>query len=399
MSSLHRQPGRPNWFCAFRGPRGKQHFKSTGTPIKAEAQIICANWGKAARMARKGLLRHDRARRYSDQVMAELVEETGGSAPRATARKFFEAWLAQKENEAAESTMLRYRGIVDRFLKFLGERADQNLNHIGTEDVLAFRDELSADVASGTVNTYLKVLRVALGRAAKRELVIKNVAALVDKVSTRDKHERRAFTDEELKKLLDVADADWKTAILLGLYTGLRLGDIATLDWGSLDLLRAELTVTDHKTGRTQIIPIHSDLLRHLNDVAGADDPSARLCPNFANVGIAWLSNQFYDLMTRAKLVHKRTHERTKGKPGRSGRRRLQDISFHALRHTTTSWLKNAGVSDAVAMDLVGHESAAVSKAYTHVSKEAKRKAVDAMPDISKLCQQLELGIARRKAK
>ena len=44
--------------------------------------------------------------------------------------------------------------------------------------------------------------------------------------------------------------------------------------------------------------------------------------------------------------------------------------------------IKNAGVSDVVARDIIGHDSAAVSRVYTHIDTETKRKAVDMMPDI-----------------
>ena len=40
------------------------------------------------------------------------------------------------------------------------------------------------------------------------------------------------------------------------------------------------------------------------------------------------------------------------------------------------------GVSDVVARDIIGHESEAVSRNYTHIDTETKRRAIDAMPDI-----------------
>jgi site-specific recombinase XerD len=49
-----------------------------------------------------------------------------------------------------------------------------------------------------------------------------------------------------------------------------------------------------------------------------------------------------------------------------------------------TSLLKNAGISDAVAMELVGHDTAAISKLYTHISTDAMRQAVNRMPDVTK---------------
>jgi integrase len=95
------------------------------------------------------------------------------------------------------------------------------------------------------------------------------------------------------------------------------------------------------------------------------------------------LSNQFGDILAEAGLVDARSHkaDENTGK-GRATRRAVSEISFHSLRHTNVSLLKNAGVSDAVAQDLVGHESAEVSRLYTHIEDKAKRDAVDKLPVI-----------------
>jgi integrase len=58
------------------------------------------------------------------------------------------------------------------------------------------------------------------------------------------------------------------------------------------------------------------------------------------------------------------------------------DTSFHSLRHTAVSLLKDAGIPDAVVMALVGHESTAISYRYTHVGKESLAKAAAALPEL-----------------
>ena len=58
------------------------------------------------------------------------------------------------------------------------------------------------------------------------------------------------------------------------------------------------------------------------------------------------------------------------------------DVSFHSLRHTAVSLMKDAGVPDAVVMELVGHESSAMSHRYTHVGKESLAKAAAALPEL-----------------
>jgi len=45
---------------------------------------------------------------------------------------------------------------------------------------------------------------------------------------------KRPFILNELRAVLDVADLEWKSMILFGLYTGQRLADIATLRWNKI---------------------------------------------------------------------------------------------------------------------------------------------------------------------
>ena len=62
------------------------------------------------------------------------------------------------------------------------------------------------------------------------------------------------------------------------------------------------------------------------------------------------------------------------------GKRQVFELSFHSLRHTAVSLLKDAGVPDAVVMALVGHESAAISQRYTHVGRDALQRAANSLP-------------------
>ena len=57
-------------------------------------------------------------------------------------------------------------------------------------------------------------------------------------------------------------------------------------------------------------------------------------------------------------------------------KRQQSPLTFHSLRHTAVSLLKNAGVSDVIAMDIIGHKSEAVSRRYTHIESDTKRKAL-----------------------
>jgi len=93
------------------------------------------------------------------------------------------------------------------------------------------------------------------------------------------------------------------------------------------------------------------------------------------------LSRQFDELLTRAGLIQRETTHRKRGN-GRGAWRVQSELSFHSLRHTATTLLKSTGASNAIAGEIIGHDSAAISRGYTHIETETLRKAVDAMPDI-----------------
>jgi integrase len=72
-------------------------------------------------------------------------------------------------------------------------------------------------------------------------------------------------------------------------------------------------------------------------------------------------SLQFHDVPVSAGLALARPPKWKAHGKGRESPRVRSDVTFHSLRHTATSLLKNAGVSGAVARDIIGHESAAIS--------------------------------------
>ena len=91
---------------------------------------------------------------------------------------------------------------------------------------------------------------------------------------------------------------------------------------------------------------------------------------------VSLLSHQFVDLMAQVGLRPGTSHKATG--TGRDGKRKGMDISYHSLRHSAVSLLKDAGVPDAVIMALVGHDSVAMSARHTSIGKESLVKAREA---------------------
>jgi integrase len=199
---------------------------------------------------------------------------------------------------------------------------------------------------------------------------------------------RRPFTVEEIRLLLKNANDEWRGIILCGVYTGQRLGDIVRLRWNNVDLPGEELRLVTQKTGRTVIVPLAKPLLAYLMALPATDSNAAPVFPRAFDIveregRVNNLSNQFYDILAAAGLADERSTNKQKEGDGRDVKRKQRGLVFHSLRHTATSLLKNAGVSEAVAMDIIGHDSPAISQNYTHVDEDAKRRAMAKLPDIT----------------
>jgi integrase len=343
-------------------------------------------------------IRDSKARAAVIQIFSDVFRFVSGREFGAGSfRAFADSWLAGIKPQLSPRSYPKYESAVRSFIKFLGAAGDRDLLGFGARDdvlVLQFRDHLAGRLAPGSVNDVLKIIRQMFKTASQR-FKIESPAHFVSglRKNAAEAAKRRAFTVPELGRILRAAhDTEWEGIILAGLCTGQRLSDIVVLRWENVDLARSEIALTTRKTNRRILIPIAEPFLDYLLDIPASDDPkafvflkaAAQLMRSKAEHA-SGLSNQFHDILASAGLVKRRSHRKAKDGSGRAARRRPSEISFHSLRHTATSLLKNAGVSQSVVMDIIGHESRAVSQAYTHVGEAEKRQAMAAFPSSSTL--------------
>ena len=401
MASLRNRPRSPYYFACFTDPKGRRVQYSTKQSNKRKAQEIADQWEKASKLGTEQRLSEVQARK----VLSSIYESVSGSAlPSATTRDFIKIWAEKRKTDTSSRTYDAYKQVTRDFVTSLGERADLDISQVSKADVAKFRDAVLKRTSAATANKSLKYLRVALGAAYKDGLAQENPAAKLDTIRRRGggAGERRPFTIAEMTTLLGHASQEWKGLILFGLYTGQRLKDIAGLTWQNVDTAHNQLTLVTGKTGRRMILPLAVPLVAYLEELPTSDNPAAPIFPDAHKIATSSevdsrLSQQFHGILVAAGMAKERSKEET-GK-GRSRKRAVNDISFHSLRHTATSLLKNAGVSETVAMDIIGHDSKAISRQYTHVDEASKRSAIALLPDITKPATPAETKTAPANAK
>ncbi len=382
MAFLWKHPKSQYWMARFYDRDGKRRNRSTRTKNRKEAEKLAESYELASRKKRTAI----QARRVIAALHAEI---TGEGLPTHSVKEFFDAWVEAKRPETASATIRFYGNARKKFLSFLGDDAGRDIGEITREHILKFRTHEAKTLAAKSVNHSIKFLRMVF-KAAKRDgAIADNPAEFVDVVRSRGTvgtAQRRPFSLDELRAVLAIADPEWRSMVLFGLYTGQRLSDIADLRWSNVDLKQGEIRLNARKTGRSIIIPLAGPLKKHVEALPSSDDGDApihsRASAYLKKQGKSGgLSNQFAQLLAQAGLRPKQAHRATH-KQGRGVGSAKSPLSFHSLRHTAVTFLKEAGIPAATVMELVGHDSKQMNDHYTHVGKESMIRAAESFPDL-----------------
>ena len=194
-----------------------------------------------------------------------------------------------------------------------------------------------------------------------------------------DVGERETFTADQIKKLVDAAGGDWSGAVLAGYFTGLRLGDVANLQWHCVDLDNGLLRIKTGKTGSQVTTPIHPDFEKWLRGRPRGIG-KAQVFPELAGKrtgGAGGLSAQFAKLMKRAGIVRRLLRS------GDGAGHQTSNLSFTACAIHSCRPLLHAGASPAeLRQRLSGHADDQTHARYTHHEIEMLRAAVAKLPGI-----------------
>ncbi len=352
-------------------------------------------WEKAAKLGSQKRLGETQARTIMSEIFQTLHDEP---LTFSSSRDFLTGWAEKQRPPAtAPRTHAAYAQIARDFIVSLGHRADVDISQVGRNDVARFRDEVAARTSAATAHKALKYVRIALGAAMRDGLMQTNPASLVikDKLTAEEKAAqvtRRALTVDEIRAILLNASGEWRGIILIGYYCGQRLKDITRLTWANIDMEAGVFRFTTAKTGKRMELPIMPQVAAYIAELPAPDknSPAAPLFPKAYKIGIkttgdSRLSQQFYKILSDTGLVEAReATPKTGGTKRPTQSRRVNEISFHSLRHSATSELKKSGTTEAIAMGIAGHDSSSISRHYTHIDPATMRAAVAKLPDITK---------------
>jgi integrase len=328
-------------------------------------------WENAHQEARNGHIVKERVTSVIDALFLRMTsgKESLFAPP---ADRYFKDWIhGRKADGLAEGSLHSYRKTVEVFLKFLGKRVNEPISKIKLQDIEEFLRERARDCATSTIVLSLNILKTAFADAIRHGKIERNPCLHVRIPSGADAATRQTFSIEELRTLVTHSSADWKAAILLGLYTGGRLGDLANLKWSQVNLNEGTITYKQSKTGKTVTVPMHPVLENYLKTLAPTEE---NIMPKLAGRRTTVLSESFLALMKRAGISSAESR-RTNGRLWRAK-------TFHSLRHSAETLLAKANVSAELRRNLVGRNGEASQRIYTHHEIQDLLGALTKLPDV-----------------
>ncbi|MFJ8040156.1 tyrosine-type recombinase/integrase [Kitasatospora sp. NPDC096147] len=348
-----------------------------------EARVyVTTTDGERKRISRYGKTHAEAAEKLAK---AKELEDKGVPTPAKTWKtgQWLDYWLEHivKPNRGF-GTYDKHETMVRLYLKpGLGKPA---LTRLGVQGVRAFFSKLERDKVGGaTRQEVMKTLRAALAQAMKDELLLRNVAKLVDMPKADSKEVIPWTAQEALAFLRSARPHRLYAAFVFALTLGFRRGELLGLRWIDVDLSTGTIHPRKQVRRRTGVGLVHVDLKTKASEGAV---PLPRFCLDAlgerkvlqqrekVKAGIDWTElDLIFSTETGGMVDPDGFSDTFERRVLRSGVRR---VPLKDTRHTTGSLLAHLGVHPSDAQKILRHARIQTTlEVYTHVTTATQRAA------------------------
>lgn len=281
---------------------------------------------------------------------AGLVDPAEAGYTTMNLHEFSEWYIRQRHAEVARKTRVVIRNAMDKLIQVLGPAL--RLADVTVEDLDYVQKKLLATgLDASTVRTYMATIKAAFRYASRHRLIRPMSFDLL-----RPPRAEERLPDILSPEQLDAIEAKIRSPrVLLAFkiirYTGMRRGEVCSLDWRDVDLDSRMIRVRHTKTKRDREVPIHRDLLPLLQKFRKDSGPVIGIHPGS-------LTNALRRAKERAGLSHKHG-------------------SVHILRHSVGASLVTQGMDIRLIQELLGHKNISMTQHYTRVAKKTLLDKLD----------------------
>ena len=322
--------------------------------------------------------------RYNGKKIQRSLETSDKKLAKAIEAKIITDIVEGKYYEKPTGHNKTFRQLMDRFMKEHAPKVSGSMQKSyasSLKHLIPFFGDLNLLSISRKKISEYKVLRLDEGArpsSLNRELAMVSKAftlALDDWewISGNDKpfskmpyekenNERdRWLTEDEEKSLLENSSEWLREIVVFALNTGLRQGELLSLEWNRVDLFRRTILIHKTKNGKPKTVPLNKNAM----------DVIARR----AKEKVRKLKNDFVFLSSHGTKIDRHNLRRAFNNATRKAE--IENFTFHDLRHCFCTKLAQRGVDIYKIAKLAGHEDIRMTQRYSHHCPESLRDGVE----------------------
>ena len=316
-------------------------------------------------IAKHGAVNLYQAREIASKKMAEVFAGVDVQTEKQDARhtirlgeyldSFYYTWFNQNRKGDTSTINILKNTLKQYHNKYLDAIDKKLMNSF----VTTYRNEHK--VSNARINRIVTAIKAALTVAVEykyaRENKLKGFKMLHE-----NKHSIvRYLTSEEESELMEACGTIYpvyKSIVMLALNTGMRAGEIKSLQWQDVNMaqqyiaLRAENT----KSQKVRYIPLNTKAQEALN-----------IALEYKNSHYVYTNPRTKNRYSKHRVWFNDVLKAAN----------IQNFRFHDLRHTFASKLVMRGVDLNTVRELMGHSDIKMTLVYAHLAPEHKQKAVD----------------------
>ncbi len=302
------------------------------------------------------------AKAIEAKVRTEIVE--GSYFEKLVGRKktfkdMMEKFMQEYSPKVSKATRISYSTSLTHFNPFFKETRLIDLTPKKISRYKVLRIDEGAKPA--TINRELAMLSKAFSLAVKDwDWIKENPVSKVQKEKVDNKRDRWLSKDEE-KQVLDNSP-DWlREIVTFGLYTGLRLEEMLSLEWSRVNLFRRTILIKETKNGNPKTLPLNKialDVLTQRSTVKSIKNDFVFFNCDGEKINSNVLRTAFYSVLEKVGI---------------------DDFRLHDLRHTFATRLAQAGVDIYKISKLLGHKDIKMTQRYAHHCPDSLRDGVEVL--------------------
>ena len=285
-------------------------------------------------------------------------------------------WLkAYKYHKVADGTYYNYTLYVnEHIIPYFKNRKIKDIRPADIEKFMLEKENYSYSCRRQIWLTLNDIFKTAL----KNKLCAENPCTDY-KLLTKDKgsvSKIKFFKRDDLDKLIkgatEIKDGYY---ILLPLYTGCRLGELAGLQWSDIDdgIITIFRSVAKDESGNYSCKTPKSGKKR----LIGISDNLSKVLSKMPHKGLYVLSDGGNDFLTPHQIEYRyrRIFKEINANLEKENITPIEYLSPHKCRHTYATYLANGGAAAKDIQELLGHSSITTTQIYFHTDKEAIKNA------------------------